>query len=367
MNTPNRESLKELLLQILSISSPTYHEQQMNSFLTSWLTERVGEVNLLKCDDSFIVQLPEDPNRANKPHICLVGHTDTVPEYFDPYEKEGRLYGSGASDMKGALPVFLKVFEEYSQNPNACPYELSLIFYACEEGTPLHENGMKHLRDGQKEFLSSVDLAIIGEPTDRTIQIGCVGSIHATVRIPGREAHSARPWNGENALYNALPFVTYFSNLQRVPCEVGGVTFYDVLSITENCGVTPGKTTIPGEWQCNVNYRFSPDKTLDEALSLLDTHLLAAGAEKTWYEISSAVYAGKIVEGELLTKVIDDLGLPLQAKQAWTDVAQFGEEGIAAFNYGPGLTSQAHKKDEFLELNDLYDYYERLNALLFRG
>ncbi|MCB0335385.1 MAG: hypothetical protein KDD62_03745, partial [Bdellovibrionales bacterium] len=139
---------------------------------------------------------------------------------------------------------------------------------------------------------------------------------------------------------------------------------YDVMSITTSSSVTPSRTTIPGGWQCNVNYRFAPVQTLEEANEKLLATLEEAGASREHCEIVSAVYAGTIVENDTLRSVVDTLGLPLEAKQAWTDVAQFGELGVSAFNFGPGLTEQCHKDNEYMLEQDMLDHYNQLRSVL---
>lgn len=57
------------------------------------------------------------------------------------------------------------------------------------------------------------------------------------------------------------------------------------------------------------------------------------------------------------------LNRPIEAKQAWTDVAQLSQLGIPAFNFGPGRTNQAHKIDEYVVIDDIHAYFEMLKKL----
>src|SRR5690606_31280680 len=126
------------------------------------------------------------------------------------------------------------------------------------------------------DFFKSIDLAIVGEPTDNTVQLGCVGSLHAKVTVPGLACHSARPWNGENALYKALPFLQRMAALEPVRHEVFGLDFFDVLQITESRS-EPGRTSLPGWWQANINYRFAPVRSEAEARDELFARLTEFG------------------------------------------------------------------------------------------
>ena len=127
-----------------------------------------------------------------------------------------------------------------------------------------------------------------------------------------------------------------------------------------------GRTSVPGFWQCNVNYRFSPDKSMAEAKSILHAHFKQAGILQEDYNIVDCVPAGEVIESALFKKVLTELNRPVQAKQAWTDVAQFSLLGIPAFNFGPGLPEQAHQKDEYVPLQHVVEHYDLLQSVLKR-
>lgn len=361
------DRLADTLFEMLAIASPTYQEQAFVQWLRERCLRSLSQWQQVEHEDCLILKAPW---QEGKPHIALVGHSDVVPEHFEPrYEESSdgvRLHGSGASDMKGALAVYVVLLESAAEQLLQ-HYNLSLLVYAREERTALTENGLNHLLRDLPEYFESLDLAIIGEPTDNTLQLGCVGSIHAHVRVHGLACHSARPWNGENALYKALPFLQAMSELQPVPHEVYGVTFYDVMQVTESQSEA-GRTALPGWWQGSVNYRFAPVRSEVMAQTELRDALSRFGIAHEDIEIYDSVDSGRVIETELFTHLAQTLqrrfDCKIEAKQAWTDVAQLTAHGIAAFNFGPGLTAQAHKKDEYLLLEDLYSHYGMLLGAL---
>lgn len=348
----------EFITELLAIETKTYHEKNCADFIQKWVKENCPGALVMREGNNLIIS----NNKPNKPHISLIGHSDTVPAFFKPYIKGDQLHASGASDMKTAVGIFLHLFKELYQSLD---YHLSVIVYDKEEMTPVTSNGLYECIKYHNDFMKSIDCAIIGEPTNNAIQIGCVGSLHMRLTVHGQACHSARPWNGENALYKALPLITYFSNLEPVKQRIFGVDFFDVIQLTESES-EPGRTSLPGWWRTNINFRFSPNLIEVEAQKQLKAHVAKFTSISTDLELIDSVYPGKVIETplfELLTNLIDE---PIEAKQAWTDVAQLTELGVPAFNYGPGLQAQAHQVDEYIHIPDIYKYHKKLKLTLER-
>jgi len=349
----------KLLEQLLAIPSPTFKEQEIVAFIKEWSHENFSDITITESFDSIIIHFPET---EGLPHISLVGHSDVVPQHFEPYTKEGRLHGSGASDMLGAVACYMQLMKEYAEDVLK-NYNVSILIYAREEGTPLEDNGLYDLIANVPDYFKTVDLAIVGEPTDNTIQVGCVGSSHAKVIIKGLACHSARPWNGTNAIYKALPFIAKMAQLKPEKHTLFGVDFFDVIQLTESKS-EPGRTSLPGYWEGNVNFRFAPVYTVGQAETKLINMINSWDIADLEITIKDTAPSGSVIETELFKDVVAKLDAPVEAKQAWTDVAQLSAHKISAFNFGPGLTSQAHKENEYIMVKDVKDYYEKLKKAL---
>lgn len=397
----NTDKLIARVLEILKIPSPTYKERELSRYLRARYfagaplvspstykkrqpikaqknrgKDRVAhksanpKYEILSVGDSFIASERVTQANALKPHLALVGHLDVVPPHRLPQligsTARGKISGAGASDMKASLGVYLYLLKDTPAVLQESPYRVSFVFYAKEEQTPLEENGLYELIRAYPQWFRNVDLAVVGEPTDNTIQLGCVGSIHAHLYIKGKSSHSARPWQGINALYKSLPVLNKLARIKPTPHNIGGVVFYDVLEVTELM-CEPGTTSLPGWVKANVNFRFAPRFNKSEAMNYFKQLLARTGLKPSEYRLGSFSPMGKVVPSDLYREVTHALqarGVKVEAKQAWTDVAQFGSLNIPAFNFGPGLTAQCHTKNEYASVALLRTYTQLLTEVI---
>jgi succinyl-diaminopimelate desuccinylase len=346
--------LAERTLGLCRIPSPIGQEAALADFVEAWARAHFAPNEVLRRSHSLVLGRTDDP----RPSLALVGHLDTVP----PHEQDGpprlegdRVYGRGASDMKGGLAVMMALAEAL---PRAeLPLNLLFVLYEREEG-PFEESGLGPLLD-EVAGLRRVKLAIALEPTDGAVQVGCVGSVHATLRFAGKSAHSARPWQGQNAIHLAGPLLAEL--LGRSPREVeeGGFRFFEVFSITRAQGGR-ARNVVPDAFELNLNYRFAPGKTLEQAQQ--DVRALVAGrAEVTFTDLAPS---GRVcAHNPWLRRLLEVSGAQAQAKQAWTDVARLSAAGIDAVNFGPGETAQAHQANESAPIAPLWDCYRALERL----
>src|SRR5262249_43084114 len=140
--------------------------------------------------------------RGGKPLILLAGHLDTVPEQgnLPGRIEDGAVVGLGASDMKGGLAVMIELARWAFETELA--YDVAFLFFPREELGPA-ENPLPGVFE-RTGIVDEPDLVICLEPTDNTLQLGCLGNLNARVVYEGRSAHSARPWLGVNAIALAL-------------------------------------------------------------------------------------------------------------------------------------------------------------------
>lgn len=342
------QSLAETLLAITQIPSPIGEEKALCDYVQARLARRVGDANITRFRDSLIVRVRE---LANAPRVALVGHLDTVRTQHDgPARIEGtRLYGAGAADMKSGLAVMIELAERLDLR--ALPCDLTLVFYEREEG-PYAENVLGPMLE-TFDILRSFDLAICLEPSDNRLQLGCMGSLHATVTFEGRTAHSARPWEGENAITKGAAFLSELGARKPHKVHLDGLVFREVVTPTLAKGGR-GRNVVPDTFELNVNYRFAPGKTPEDALEELKGWV-AGRAKVVATDLSPA---GRPHRDHPLVQKLAAAGvLAVERKQAWTDVARFDQVGVPAVNLGPGMNAQAHQPNEYTELPLLAEGY----------
>ena len=189
--------LDETLLWLCAIASPIGEERALCDAVAARLARLALAAPIRRYGDSIVVPLIARSRRRRT--IALAGHLDTVRTENGPARIEGdRCFGAGASDMKSGLARHDRARREsIARSTPAC--DLTLVFYAREEG-PFAENELGARARRTTPSCARVDLAVCLEPSDNKLHLGCMGSIHATVTFEGRTAHSARPWEGENAI-----------------------------------------------------------------------------------------------------------------------------------------------------------------------
>jgi len=334
--------LEELLLELLRIPSVTGDEDT----LADWIAQRYSDEPVLRIGRSLVI----GGAGSQRPLVLLVGHLDVVPPAGAvrvPRREGDRIVGRGASDMKGGLAVGMSCFEDPALR--AARYELLLVAYAGEEG-PVDGNELSAVLAADPR-LRRAELAIVLEPTDLTVQLGCLGGLHAEVTFTGQAAHSARPWQGENALTKAGGFLADLHSRPPRDVVVDGLVYREVITATQAATGGNARNVVPDRFMVNVNYRFAPDKRFAQAEQLLDE--LIGGQAKV--AIVDRAPAGRPWrDAPLVARFLDAVKAPVEAKQAWTDVARLSAAGVPALNYGPGLTAQAHQDGEYIPEANLH-------------
>jgi succinyl-diaminopimelate desuccinylase len=346
--------LAERTLELVDIPSESGNEAALATHVRSLLPP---SLELLHDEGEALYARTE---RRGRPFVLFAGHLDTVPAQGNVPGSlsEEAVAGCGASDMKAGLAVMIELARWLGEEGPALALDPGFLFFPREE-LPVEQSSVPGLFEAVPE-LSEAGLVVVMEPTDNEIQAGCLGNLYARVVFRGESAHSARPWQGVNAIERAVEGLRPLLAVEPRPLEVEGLEFVEVLSVTEiGGGIAPN--VIPDRCVAVLNYRYAPSRTAAEAEARL-RELIGAGGE---LEVASNSAGARVAVSSPLVERLRLAGdLTVRPKQAWTPVAEFSERGLNAVNFGPGQTRYAHRADEQVEIASLERSFLTLQRFL---
>ncbi len=308
--------------------------------------------------------------RQAGPTLLFDGHMDVVdpgpePWAHDPYGgevSEGRLWGRGATDTKGALAAMICAGADLPIEELAGT--LVVAATVCEEN--LTGAALGHVLDAYR-----ADLVITGEPTG--LRLGVAQKGRATLRLHaiGRSSHTSQPELGDNAAYKMIEAV---ARLRDLPLPADSELGPGVLELVElRSEPFPNQTLVPAGCHARFVARTMPGETADAFLGRIAAGLgNLTGVTYALDRVSQPCYTGAILEATdflpgwrcpaddpwrtaLLAALADD-GLPADtfAAPCGTNASESaGRRGIPTFIYGPGTLAQAHIADEWVAISDL--------------
>lgn len=281
--------------------------------------------------------------------VLLAGHLDTIPAQRNIPGRiaNGAVHGLGASDMKGGIAVMIELARAGAPG--------RYLFFTREE-IPVSESPLPALF--ATPLLGGTQLAVVLEPTDAILHAGCLGNVQARVTFLGQSAHSARPWTGVNAIHELVRGLEGLVRLEPLDVELDGLVYREVVSAVRIEGGI-ASNVIPAEASVELNFRYAPGRSRDEAEARL-RELVPHGELEILSNSPSAPPSLTNPLAARLRELVPDVA----PKQAWTPVAQFAEQGIDAINYGPGATAYAHKVDEQIPVANLEQCFTTLRAFL---
>ncbi|MDP0400305.1 succinyl-diaminopimelate desuccinylase [Tsukamurella strandjordii] len=346
----------DLTAALVDIPSVSHDEERIANQVEAALRALAG-FEVLRVGNNVLART----DRGLPQRVMLAGHLDTVPIADNvPSRLEGGvLHGCGTVDMKSGDAVFLHLAATMAEPA----YDLTLIFYECEEISS-EFNGLGRIERELPQWLQA-DVAILGEPSGGLIEAGCQGTIRLRISAPGTRAHSARSWLGDNAIHKLGPLLTALQGYTARTVDIDGCEYREGLSAVKISGGVAGNV-VPDEAFVDVNFRFAPDRTVDEAVAHVREVLAAPIADGgLTVEITDAA-PGALpgLAAPAAAKLVAAAGGRFRAKYGWTDVSRFAALGIPAVNFGPGDPNYAHKRDEQVETAQITEVAAVLRAFL---
>jgi succinyl-diaminopimelate desuccinylase len=303
---------------------------------------------------------------AGQPHLVFAGHTDVVPPGNEsswrhpPFAGEiadGKLFGRGAADMKGAIAAFAAAALDFTARgkPRGA---VSFLVTGDEEGPAV--NGTVKLLHWAKARGEKFDHAIVGEPTSvkrvgDTIKIGRRGSLSATLSVFGKQGHVAYPDRAQNPM---RPLIAMLEALTEKPFDSGTKEFQrSNLEVTSVESGNPAFNVIPAEAKARFNVRFN-DKHNSASLKKTIEKRLKAAAKGARYRLdyeppSESYLTGRGPFVDLVVKAVAASGVKAAlSTSGGTSDARFIKNYCPVVDLGL-VGSTMHQIDEHVPIEDL--------------
>ena len=312
-----------------------------------------------------------DSHRAG-PHLVFCGHMDTVPpnvgssvDLFAAVEKEGRLYGRGTVDMKGAIAAMAGALTALKASGELRRGKITLAAVIDEEMESLGAEFL--ILNGFR-----ADAAIIGEPTGNKIAIGHKGLEWLSIEFEGRAAHGGTPQAGINAISAAGQFIRLVEEelSREFQKRRDPVLGFPVINLgTISGGDQP--STVAAHCTIKLDRRWVTTETIDQLFEDLEGLLrkvrearpgLKTKISRVPGGMATMIHGPVSIDPEhpvvrAAQRARAELGqtaADLTAFPAWTDASLLSREGkIPSIIWGPGELDQAHSPEEYIKLDDV--------------
>ncbi len=368
--TPNASV--EMLRQLVAFPTVSRDSNlDLIHFVRDFLKPYDADIRLTYDDDRRKANLFATFGPRGQGGVVLSGHTDVVPTEgqawdTDPFTlvgKEGRLYGRGTSDMKGFIACVLAVVPEFAKRGLKTP--LHLAFSYDEEVGCIGVGRL--IADIMRSGLRP-NACIVGEPTEMRPVIAHKGKKGYRCTVRGLAGHSAYAPHGVNAVEYAAEAVAFLKNLARRHRDEGPYDRgFDIAHTTVHTGVIRGGTAlnvIPHD--CTFDFEFrhlpgdDPDRLLREFRDYVGTRLepemrsVHAASGFIIEPLSSIPVLDTGPEAEVVALAQELTGSSEIGKVSFgTEGSQFQKAGIPTVICGPGSIAQAHKPNEYVELDQI--------------
>ena len=324
------------------------------------------------------------------PRLLFDGHLDTVPVRsaaawtHDPYAGEladGKLYGRGTSDMKGAVAAYAVAAACFARDTNR---DFAGELYV--DGV-VHEERFEGVASRSVSEAVRPDVVVIGEASGCNVKIGQRGRAEVVVETFGVPAHSANPEKGVNAVYAMCAVI---EALRRLPCPEHPVLGRGILELTDiQSSPYPGASVVPARCRATWDRRLLPGETRESVLAPIRALLARLEAEAgVRAQVSFAAgeercYTGETIRGERFfpgwlygedEPFVQSVLASLRAAGQSPCVTHYsfctngshyaGEAGIRTLGFGPSRENLAHTDDEYVEEAELYRACEGDQAIM---
>ena len=344
----------------------------MLNFLVKWFEDLGIPYRVYPCSGDRGHLFVDYGSTSGPGRFLFNGHMDTKPVdgmTVDPYAAEivdGRMYGRGACDMKGALAGFLCAFKALVR-AGVTP-KGGITFYSDIEEEYSGADGFFSMID--KGRCDGYDGVISGEPTKLELHIGNMGAIATAFEVTGKAAHASMPHLGVNAIHHAARFVTEYLKLPYSR-EENPYFGKPTINFEKIDGGRAWEGTVPDRCVVCIDSRLipetPPERVYEELTALLDRlkkdediDIVEVDPPLSWRPRRGQAPAAHIApDHPLVERLIGAYqqatgrDLAIAALPGATFAGVMIRRGTPAVLCGPGSIEQAHTEDEWVEVAQL--------------
>ncbi|KPL14109.1 hypothetical protein AMJ74_04010 [candidate division WOR_3 bacterium SM1_77] len=309
---------------------------------------------------------------TGKDTLYFHGHYDVVPaseRQFKPRLENKKLYGRGASDMKGGLTSMIYALRVLQLLKLRLRGRICLVIVPDEEtGGGLGTNYL--FEHGYIKRDNSIGM-LMPEPTSGTIWHACRGAISFLITIKGKPAHVVLQHKGINAFDQMLDLLNTLYKLKQTVEKrktkfkvAGDESRNSILMIGGVCRCGTNFNIVPGECTFSIERRINPEenftKEKERLLGIVD-RFREKGMNINTTILQAGESAGISSDHQLADALVGSIHDVLNKKPRFymcpglLETRYYLKNKIPALAYGPGLLSHAHSPNEFIDVRRIYD------------
>ena len=356
-----------LTKELVRFESPSFlSNAEVSQFIVDKLRELSFEIELIEYVDQAGVRkvnvvASKGADVSSNPGLAYFCHSDVVPaddwngpgEPFAPTEQDGKLFGRGSCDMKGSAACMLSAIANLKSQPLTAP-----IYFVCTADEELSYIGAHHVVEKSQiyqEMVARQTNVLIGEPTELNVVYAHKGVCELFITSRGEAAHSSTR-DGLNANLAMIPFLqelkTIYEETEQDPRWHNEE--FDPPTMSLNIGINDHTKAInvkPAQSICSAFLRPLPGI---DAQPLIDR--IRAAAEKHGLELEVPAHVGPVYTDSNAPFVQEAAALAECEKPI---TVSYGTDGGVLTDLknkiicGPGSIAQAHKSDEWIDLQQL--------------
>jgi len=369
--TMGTDYIVNLLLELVKIDTNSLERKNYNQIveLISREAEKIGCVVKRIVDSKGIphlkITLPRAPKNAKR--IVFLTHYDVVPpgegwsfDPFSPFIKDGKLFGRGASDNKSSIAAGLGAFKEIiEEGINPRVYPILIVAGGEETGE-------------SAEFFRSIqgDVAVVLDVGPEGLSIGASGAVRGEVVVKGKQSHSAYPYRGINAIYQAFKLVKFLEEYgkkleETIRSKYAAPEHYDRVPARLNVTMIKGGVApniIPAECEITIDRRTIPEEKAETVARELKEKI-EEFASKNEIEVevkTKALIDAWVTKNEEIIGKFREILKEIMGEDPRIVVELGGTDGVHLIDRMPVIQFGAlrsenniHGKDEFVYIKDL--------------